>query len=75
MDIIIDYYKNKCTKSVQNNVNVDDNEMNHINQDKLYRKFITDIVDGKIKNMKTVKTIALLLKRDVVKYDKNRWYS
>lgn len=53
---------------------LDDNENSHILQDKIYRKFINDIVSQKIKGDDILK-IANLLKKRVVKYDKDRWYA
>jgi hypothetical protein len=53
---------------------VDDNESSHILQDKIYRKFINDITTQKIKGSEILE-ISKLLKKRVVKYDKDRWYS
>jgi hypothetical protein len=75
---IVDKYKKLCKQLCNNHENntLDrDNEGSHIEQDKIYRKFITDIANGKIKSMKSVKEIAVILKKDVVKYDKDRWYA
>lgn len=52
----------------------DDNELSHILQDKIYRKFVRDIADDKIKGNDIIK-IADLIKKRVIKYDKNRWYA
>lgn len=52
----------------------DDNELSHILQDKIYRKFIRDISNQKIKGLDIIK-IADLIKKRVIKYDKNRWYA
>jgi hypothetical protein len=75
---IVDTYKKLCDKSVKNNtLSTDsiDQEGTHIAQDKIYRKFINDMVNGNIKTIKAAKEIAVLLKKDVVKYDKHRWYA
>ena len=52
----------------------DDNEFGHILQDKIYRKFIRDITNEKIKGNEILK-IAALIKKRVIKYDKKRWYA
>jgi len=52
----------------------DDNELGHILQDKIYRKFVRDITNDKIKGNDIIK-IADLIKKRVIKYDKNRWYA
>ena len=53
---------------------LDDNEMSHVMQDKIYRKFINDVTTQKIKGAEILQ-IANLLKKRVIKYDKNRWYA
>lgn len=53
----------------------EDNEMGHILQDKIYRKFVKDIVNNKFKNMTDVKEIAKDMNKYVVKEDKGRWYA
>lgn len=45
----------------------------HILQDKIYRKFIRDIVNGKIGS--DVKQYAKNMNKFVVKGDKGRWYA
>ena len=52
----------------------DDKEKAHIFQDKIYRKFIRDIVNNKIK-ITDVKEFAKNMNKYVVKYDKERWYA
>lgn len=52
----------------------DDNERSHMLQDKIYRKFIRDITKQKIKRDDIIK-IADILKKRVIKYDKDRWYA
>ena len=49
----------------------------HEQQDKLYRQFIRDIAKNRFENYDTLKHIARLIKKYVVKYDKeeNRWYA
>ena len=53
----------------------DDNEMSHIIQDKIYRKFIKDIVDNKLNTLADIKMIANEINKKVVKKDKDRWYA
>ena len=53
----------------------DDNEMSHIIQDKIYRKFIKDIVDNKLNTLVDMKMIANEINKKVVKKDKDRWYA
>ena len=67
--MITEYYK-LCNKYS----NISNNEESHILQDKIYRKFINDIVHNKIKSNQ-IKQIAELLKKNIVNYDKNRWYA
>ena len=69
--IMIEKYIKICDKLEKI---LDDNENSHILQDKIYRKFINDIVSQKIKG-DDILTIANLLKKRVVKYDKDRWYA
>lgn len=52
-----------------------DNEAAHIVQDKLYRKFIRDIVNNRFSNMDELKLIANNMNKFVVKNDTGRWYS
>ena len=75
MDIISKYEK-MCLKSVKLNEG-GCKEESHIYQDKIYRTFIKDISNGKFKSLKIVEHVANMLKKDVVKYDKedNRWYA
>jgi hypothetical protein len=51
-----------------------DNESAHILQDKIYRKFIKDIVNDKI-SPKDIKPLALNINKYVVKKDVRRWYA
>lgn len=50
-------------------------ETGHMLQDQLYRKFIKDICNGNLNNIDDIKLLANAMKNNVVKYDKNRWYS
>lgn len=52
----------------------DDTEEAHMLQDKIYRKFIRDIVNNKIKTAE-VKQFAKDMNKYVVKGDKGRWYA
>lgn len=75
MDIISKYEK-MCLKSIKLNES-GSKEDSHIYQDKIYRTFIRDISNEKFKSLKNIKHVADMLKKDVVKYDKeeNRWYA
>jgi len=52
----------------------DNNEVAHILQDKIYRKFIRDIVFKKIKG-KDIYVLAKNMNKYVVKKDIGRWYA
>ena len=52
----------------------DNNEFAHILQDKIYRKFIRDIVNKKIKG-KEIEILAKDMNKYVVKKDIRRWYA
>lgn len=75
MDIISKYEK-MCLKSIKLNESCL-KEDSHIYQDKIYRTFIRDISNEKFKSLKSIKYVADMLKKDVIKYDKeeNRWYA
>jgi hypothetical protein len=68
---MIDKYTKLCDKLDKLK---DDNEFSHILQDKIYRKFIRDVTNEKVKG-NDIKKIADLIKKRVFKYDKNRWYA
>lgn len=68
---MIEKYEKLCDKLERVS---DDNERSHIIQDKIYRKFINDVTTQKIKGVELLQ-IANLLKKRVIKYDKNRWYA
>jgi len=71
MDIINEYDKIfKKLKTLN-----DDNEASHIFQDKIYRKFIRDINSDRFNSIKEIKYISSLMIKNVIKYDKNRWYA
>lgn len=53
----------------------DDNEESHKVQDKIYRTFITDIVNNKFKTKQDIVSLAKEMKKRVIKHDKNRWYA
>jgi len=54
--------------------NSGDNEISHILQDKIYRKFIKDIINNKFSNDE-LKTVAKNMHKYVVKHDVGRWYA
>lgn len=74
---IMKKYDKMCEKSVKLNIDDNDNEVSHIHQDKVYRAFINDICKGGFDSLKKIKTVAQMIKEDVVKYDgpNKRWYS
>ena len=55
--------------------NKDDNETGHIIQDDIYRTFIKDITKNKFKNIDEIIEIANLINQNIIKFDKNRFYS
>ncbi len=74
MSKILLSYEKKFKKL--DNLNLDDNnEIAHIEQDKLYRKFIKDIANNKIRQLKDIRKIAKLMNEHVVKHDRDRWYA
>ncbi len=52
-----------------------DIECKHILQDKIYRRFIKNICNNKLKTIKEIKNIAHNVNKHVVKKDKNNWYA
>ena len=74
---IIKKYEKMCEKSIKLNTEIDDNESSHIYQDKVYRAFINDISKGELCCLEKIKSVAQMIKKDVVKYDKpsKRWYA
>ena len=52
----------------------DDNELSHVLQDKIYRKFIKDICNNNFSTLNEIKIVANDINKNVIKYDKNRWY-
>jgi len=53
-----------------------DNEASHIFQDDIYRTFIKDICfSKKFESIDDIKKIAFLINNNVIKHDKNRWYT
>jgi hypothetical protein len=74
---IVKKYEKMCEKSVKLNTEIDDNEGGHVYQDKVYRSFINDICKGELCSLKDIKSVAQMIKKDVVKYDgpNKRWYA
>ncbi len=72
MDKILKEYNKLFTEFSENK---NDNELNHMTQDKIYRKFINDIYNNKLTSYDEIKEISEIIKKTVVNYDKNRWYS
>jgi hypothetical protein len=54
-----------------------DNEVAHVIQDEIYRKFIKDIASSKFENKEDIVLLAKEIKKNVIVYDndKNRWYA
>ncbi len=75
MDIINKY--KIAIKKVKKLNELGDNLSSHELQDKLYWQFIRDIAKNRFEDYNTLKYIAKLIKKYVVKYDKesNRWYA
>lgn len=74
MDLLNNKYNNlfaKLEKMRQEN----DNETTHIFQDKIYKKFITDVANGKFTTLKNAKKIANDINKFVIKHDKNMFYT
>jgi hypothetical protein len=53
----------------------EDREQYHIFQDSIYKKFIIDISNNKFNNVNDITIIAKKIKKNVIKYDKDLWYS
>ena len=52
-----------------------DTEYAHIIQDKIYKKFVNDIVDGRFENQSEYLAMSLLIKYNIVIYDTpGRWW-
>jgi hypothetical protein len=49
--------------------------MEHIIQDRIYRNFIQDIECGKLNKIEEIQFISSLIVKNIIIYDKNRWYS
>ena len=50
-------------------------ESAHRTQDEIYRKFVTDTVEGRFRNQEDICAMALLMKLNVVDFDKpNHWW-
>lgn len=70
--------KNEYDKHIekfQKHQNRGDNEMSHIIQDEIYRKFIKDIECGKLNNIEAMQMISGLIAQKVIAHDKGRWYA
>jgi hypothetical protein len=72
----MDKIENKYNKLfIKLNKIIDDKESYHILQDSIYKKFIIDISNNKFNNVNDITTIAKEIKKNVIKYDKDLWYS
>lgn len=52
-----------------------DKETYHIIQDGIYRKFISDVADGKLSKLKDIKSVAGTLKENLVNVELELWYA
>lgn len=66
----IEKYNNLCKKFTY----ISDEESSHIFQDKVYREFIKDTSLEKIPP-KDIPVVARIIKKVIVKNDKDRWYA
>ena len=72
----MDKIENKYNKLfIKLNKIIDDKESYHILQDSIYKKFIIDISNNKFNNVNDITTIAKKIKKNVINYDKDLWYS
>ena len=72
----MDKIENKYNKLfIKLNKIIDDKESYHILQDSIYKKFIIDISNNKFNNVNDITTIAKEIKKNVIKYDTDLWYS
>ena len=72
----MDKIENKYNKLfIKLNKIIDDKESYHILQDSIYKKFIIDISNNKFNNVNDITIIAKEIKKNVIKYDKDLWYS
>lgn len=77
MEKTVDAYKKLFNEFYIYEIQKKDMESSHEIQDKIYRRFIKDISSGKLKSLSSIKTIANIINKKVIKYDvKNkRWYA
>ena len=71
----MDKIENKYNKLFIKLNKIKDTEQYHIFQDSIYRKFIIDISNNKFNNVNDITIIAKKIKKNVIKYDKDLWYS
>jgi hypothetical protein len=66
---------NEIFKEFRENFDENHTEYAHIVQDRIYRKFINDTVEGKFRTESEYRAMALLIKLNVVIYDTpGRWW-
>lgn len=56
-------------------INNDDVELAHVLEDKIYEKFVKDIVSGKFKSITQVKNIAKDIKKNIINVNRKKWYA
>jgi len=66
---------NTLFNKLKNADNSGDNEVAHFIQDKLYRKFIKDIINNKLDNIDDIRVFANNMNKFVVKKDTGRYYA
>jgi hypothetical protein len=74
MEKIVSKYRKMFVKLKEEN---GDNEVAHVTQDEIYRKYIKDIASGKFENKEDIVLLAKEIKKNVIVYDndQNRWYA
>ena len=75
MDKIDKKYNNLFIKFKKENNEDNNNEDAHILQDKIYRNFIKDICKNNNLTLDDIKKLANDINKNIIKYDKDRWYA
>lgn len=67
---------NKSYKELFKEFKEDDfNAIQHEVQDEIYRKFILDLSNNKFTKIEDITRVAKKIKKDIIKYDVDRWYA
>ena len=75
MDKIYKKYNSLFIKFKKENNEDDNNEGAHILQDKIYRSFIKDVCKNNDLTLDDIKKLANDINKNIIKYDKDRWYA